>query len=295
MEIRRSGSQPSTKGPADWFTGTVRVDPLFEAPEPAREWRKRHVGAGAVRELRIRLVKTLLAGVMAFWSCQIATLAQDSSPPPSSVDAEHASEIPNGYEVGKDSVSPDGRFAILYPLQNTADDKGNYPPNLLVRLKPCAVLATVEKDGLPQNVTTQLLAQWNGNSMVAIWEYRKWGIVDLNVYDIENESVKRVQPVWREVKKVFERDFRSRFLKKYPDEYDSVTIVSEHGAERGKGDFRFDDRHLVLDLSADNKPNLAGGPHWTAELHSLWNLDTGKLETVDLRPGKISVRPSLKD
>ncbi len=36
MEIFRSGSQPSGKGPADWFTGTVRIDPLFSAPEPAR-------------------------------------------------------------------------------------------------------------------------------------------------------------------------------------------------------------------------------------------------------------------
>jgi quercetin dioxygenase-like cupin family protein len=36
MEIKRVGSQPSGKGPADWFTGTVRVDPLFEAPPPAR-------------------------------------------------------------------------------------------------------------------------------------------------------------------------------------------------------------------------------------------------------------------
>ena len=36
MDIKRSGSQPSGKGPADWFTGSVRIDPLFEAPEPAR-------------------------------------------------------------------------------------------------------------------------------------------------------------------------------------------------------------------------------------------------------------------
>jgi quercetin dioxygenase-like cupin family protein len=36
MEIKRVGSQPSTKGPSDWFTGTVRIDPLFQAPEPAR-------------------------------------------------------------------------------------------------------------------------------------------------------------------------------------------------------------------------------------------------------------------
>jgi quercetin dioxygenase-like cupin family protein len=34
--LKRSGSQSSTKGPADWFTGTVRIDPLFEPPEPAR-------------------------------------------------------------------------------------------------------------------------------------------------------------------------------------------------------------------------------------------------------------------
>lgn len=36
MEITRSGSQPSAKGPAEWFTGTVRIDPRFDAPPPAR-------------------------------------------------------------------------------------------------------------------------------------------------------------------------------------------------------------------------------------------------------------------
>lgn len=36
MEIKRSGSQPSGRGPADWFTGAVRIDPLFEAAAPAR-------------------------------------------------------------------------------------------------------------------------------------------------------------------------------------------------------------------------------------------------------------------
>ncbi len=36
MDIRRSGSQPSGIGPAEWFTGTVRIDPLFQAPDPAR-------------------------------------------------------------------------------------------------------------------------------------------------------------------------------------------------------------------------------------------------------------------
>ncbi len=40
MEIKRNGSRPSAKGPEDWFTGTVRIDPLFQTEAPAR-------GAGA--------------------------------------------------------------------------------------------------------------------------------------------------------------------------------------------------------------------------------------------------------
>jgi quercetin dioxygenase-like cupin family protein len=36
MDIKRAGSQPSGRGPADWFTGTVRIDPLFGASPPAR-------------------------------------------------------------------------------------------------------------------------------------------------------------------------------------------------------------------------------------------------------------------
>lgn len=36
MEIKRAGSQASGKGPADWFTGTVRIDPLFQVNAPAR-------------------------------------------------------------------------------------------------------------------------------------------------------------------------------------------------------------------------------------------------------------------
>ena len=42
MDIKRNGSQASVKGPADWFTGNVRIDGLFQAPKPAL------IGAGTV-------------------------------------------------------------------------------------------------------------------------------------------------------------------------------------------------------------------------------------------------------
>ena len=42
MDIKRSGAEASRKGPAEWFTGAVRIDPLAQAPAPAR------VGAASV-------------------------------------------------------------------------------------------------------------------------------------------------------------------------------------------------------------------------------------------------------
>ncbi len=36
MDLKRNGSQPSSKGSAEWFSGTVRIDPLFQATDPAR-------------------------------------------------------------------------------------------------------------------------------------------------------------------------------------------------------------------------------------------------------------------
>lgn len=49
MDIKRIGSQPSTKGMSDYFTGSVRIDPLFQANDPARA-----VGASVTFEPRSR-------------------------------------------------------------------------------------------------------------------------------------------------------------------------------------------------------------------------------------------------
>lgn len=51
MDIKKSGTQPSGKGPVEYFTGAVRIDPLFEAPAPARA-----VGASVTFEPGARTV-----------------------------------------------------------------------------------------------------------------------------------------------------------------------------------------------------------------------------------------------
>ena len=48
---------------------------------------------------------------------------------------------------------------------------------------------------------------------------------------------------------------------------------------------------MLLNLFADNKPNLSVTAHWTVSLHAVWNLDTAELEKIDFRPGPIEERP----
>ena len=54
---------------------------------------------------------------------------------------QSAADLPKGYEVGEKSLSPNGRFAILYPIRG--DDSAELPPNLLVCLKPYSVLTRI--------------------------------------------------------------------------------------------------------------------------------------------------------
>jgi hypothetical protein len=54
--------------------------------------------------------------------------------------------------------------------------------------------------------------------------------------------------------------------------------------------FEFNDHKLLLNIFAENRPNLAPGPHWSAELHGAWDLDKARFDKVEFRPGEISIR-----
>jgi hypothetical protein len=247
-----------------------------------------------------------LAIVVAFAASNRAQ--EPSRTPAQSGSVAPAAEIASGYEIcenepshrpvaGLDkseerekTISPDGRFAVLCPLRGTEDANDKMPPNLLVRLKPYAVLAKLNNEGVPSNANLELNATWQGNSTVAVWEYYRWGLAGLTIYEIENDKVKRVHHVFDEAQKIFERDIRSRLVKKYPKESATVIVTSGESKSSKRPDFKFDGRKVLVYLEADNKPNLAPGPTWGAELDAVWNLDTGKFEKVHLHPEEIGFR-----
>jgi len=209
---------------------------------------------------------------------------QEESASPAS-EKKSYSEIPKGYEVGEQTISPDGRFALVYPMQDPDTLEVAQLPNLLVRLKPYKVLLEID-ESVPLGRHGAPAAEWNGNEFVAVWRQMKWGDEDLVVYQIANDKIKGVEKIWPEVMKYFDRDFKARFLKKYPGE-DGYTFVSDE--DRAK-EIEFKDRKLILNIFPENKPNLAPGPVWSAELHAVWDLDKSKFDKVDFKPGEISVR-----
>jgi len=218
--------------------------------------------------------------------------AQEESASPAAEKKSYP-EVPKEYEVGEGTVSPDGRFAILYPVRNEDSNEDPGLPNLLVRLKPYAVLQEIERgDGVTwKGGRGAADAKWNGNDWVAVWHHRKWGDEDLVVYEIANDKIKREEKIWPEVVKYFDRDWQTRYLKKYPKEQDSYTFRADNP---DVVTFEFKSRSLSLNILAENRPNLAPGPHWSAELHAVWDLDKAKFEKVDFKPGEIEVRKQLE-
>ena len=241
-----------------------------------------------VRESQ-RYVKALIFVFVLCLFTAVTLRANETSPDGAAI--QSTADIPKGYEVGEKSLSPNGRFAILYPIRG--DDSAELPPNLLVCLKPYSVLTQIGTEGGRwQGARGQPLAKWNGNSVVAIWFAARWGMEDLAIYEIEADEIKQIQPVWRQVRILFDRDFRERFLSKYPDEKGSgVIFVSKSEGPDAKPEFEFKGRKMLLNLFADNKPNLSTTPHWTASLHAVWNLDKVDFDKVDFRPGPIELRP----
>ena len=94
--------------------------------------------------------------------------AQDESASPAEK-AKTYPGVPKQYEVGEDTISPDGRFAILYPVRDEDSNEGPSFPNVLVRLKPYEVIKELDVDPAWKEMRGSPAAKWGGNQFVAIW------------------------------------------------------------------------------------------------------------------------------
>ena len=205
-------------------------------------------------------------------SAAVVTLICAQEPTGSSADAaQKYADIQKGYEVGQDTISPDGRFAILYPIREDMEE--TTAPNLLVRLKPYKVLKDFGESAW-RGMRGEPDANWSKDGrFVAVWHAKKWGNEDLVVYEIANDQIKREEKIWPEILRYFGRGRKS-------DDAIGTFVNNDNDW------LAFKDHKLFIKVSVDSQPNLVDGPHDTAELNGVWNLETAKFDKVDFKRGK---------
>ena len=151
-------------------------------------------------------MKVLLTSIATAVALTTLIRAQEESASPAEK-AKTYPEVPKQYEVGEETISPDGKFAILYPVRDEDSNEGPAFPNVLVRLKPYEVIKELDVDPAWKEMRGSPAAKWGGNQFVAIWRQMKWGNEDLVVYELrERQSQTRRKDLagGRQV-------FRSRF------------------------------------------------------------------------------------
>jgi len=116
-------------------------------------------------------MKTLIAHGALLLLFNVIAHGQEESASPAS-EKKSYSEIPKGYEVGEQTISPDGRFALVYPMQDPDTLEVAQLSNLLVRLKPYKVLLEID-ESVPLGRRGAPAAEWNGNEFVAVWRQMK--------------------------------------------------------------------------------------------------------------------------
>src|SRR6476646_7317758 len=198
-------------------------------------------------------MKVLISSLMIATAVATLIRAQDESAS-SAEKAKTYPEVPKQYDVGEDTISPDGRFAILYPVRDESSNEGPSFPNVLVRLKPYEVIKELDVDPAWKGMRGAPAAKWGVNQFVAIWREMKWGNEDLVVYELANDKIKREEKkIWPEVVKYFDRDWKNRFLKKYPKEANDRYFFTSDDSQFKN--FEFNGDTLSLDIRAENNPN----------------------------------------
>src|SRR5947208_15874906 len=88
-------------------------------------------------------MKVLISSLTIATAVATSIRAQEESASPAAEKKSYP-EVPKEYEVGEDTISPDGRFAILYPVRDEDSNQGPAFPNVLVRLKPYEVIKELD-------------------------------------------------------------------------------------------------------------------------------------------------------
>jgi hypothetical protein len=191
---------------------------------------------------------------------------------------DSATGLPSAYAknylVARSTMSPDKKFAVIYPTLDFSESKD--AKDMLVALKPFSVLAKLPAADLYFQHRSHggISAQWAKDSSVALIILdSKWGPGDVFVVELADGKVKRVTNLEQKLRQLVSPIYKS--AKKKPESYnDSYDFIFEQGDNDPCTLER--DKVIKVDLLATNDPKGDSDRPWTVTVKAEWDIAAAK-------------------
>jgi hypothetical protein len=205
------------------------------------------------------------------------SLAEDESPAPDveihgpNVRPGYPDAFAVGYHVADDSISPDGKYAIISPdLHRISYEVAR---DFLVALKPFRFVA-VNKAETPYDIRNTTFVEWiKDNSAVVISVEGKWGPVAFTLFELQDGHVKRQTNLYAEIVRLLEPGYQKAKVKPWNDLYHFNFDRNEKNP--GEGSLvENDGRRIRFDVFATNNPKPMDPPikTWGGHFAGTWSI-----------------------
>jgi hypothetical protein len=187
------------------------------------------------------------------------------------------------YLVAKSTMSPDEKFAVIYPTLDFSEEKE--AKDFLVALKPFSVLGELpaEEPYFQNKNHGGISAQWSKDNDVALIILEsKWGPGDVFVVEMAGGKVKRTTNVLKKLTQLLLPKFRAAMPKKkaYNDNYQFIFEPGDDYEPCTLGG----NKTVQLNLSATNDPKSISDHPWRVRVKAEWDIARAKFTSLKITP-----------
>jgi hypothetical protein len=175
-----------------------------------------------------------------------------------------------GYKLAEDSVSPDGKYGVIYC--NDPDIVTEGARNFLVALKPFRILAVV--DEFSYRDRAELKIEWTKESSAALVEVAgKWGPIGFTLFELRDGRVTRQTNLYAQIARLLEPDFRKAKVTPYND-YRHFILDAQGANQEHETRIDADGQHIDVNVRATSNPKPMDPPikTWGGDLEAVWSI-----------------------
>jgi len=224
----------------------------------------------------MKLFFTFVGIVACAISCSFSTVAGDEEPEGAGEDSSAglSEQYAKDYLIARSTVSPDKKFAVIYPTLEAeeAAENANHPERIrdyIVALRPFAILGELQtKYPYFQNQNQGgISAEWSDDSSVTLVTLDgKWGPHDVFLLEFRDGKLARTTNVLAKAHDLLLPDYRKSKAEPYNDNFDFI-FDGEDGPV-----FKLDGASVMIDGNATTDPKGISHRRWAAHLKAVWNI-----------------------